>query len=136
MKLPHSRQNKKRTRVGAATVEFALCAPVFFFLVFTGMELARTNMIVHSVESAALQGARRGIIPGATSTQCYSAAEAVLKIAGLREYTINVNPSTITELTTSVSVKIDVPLDKNGYLASKIFHGQAISRIKTLNREE
>lgn len=136
MNLPKSRQRTKRKRLGAATVEFAICAPVFFFLVFTGMELARTNMIVHSVESAALQGARRGIIPGATSAQCRIAAEAVLKIAGLREYSINVTPVTITEATTSVSVSIDVPLDKNGYLASKIFHGQTISRHKTLNREE
>lgn len=122
-------------RWAAATVEFALCAPVFFFLVFGGIELSRVNMLIHTVESSLLQGARRGIIPGATADQCRRAAQDVLDIGRIRTSTITVSPSTITDATTSVTISVSVPLNGNGYQASSVFLGKTISRTATLNRE-
>jgi Flp pilus assembly protein TadG len=124
-----------RNRWGAATVEFAMCAPVFFFLVFGGIELSRVNMLIHTVESSLLQGARRGIIPGATAEQCRQAAQDVLDIGRIRTSTITVSPTTITDTTTSVTISVSVPLDNNGYQASSLFLGKTISRTATLNRE-
>jgi len=124
-----------RNRWGAATVEFALCAPVFFFLVFGGIELSRVNMLIHTVESSLLQGARRGIIPGATAEQCRQAAQNVLDIGRIRTSTITVSPTNITDTTTSVTISVSVPLDNNGYQASSLFLGKTISRSATLNRE-
>lgn len=124
-----------RDRWGATSVEFALCAPVFFFLVFGGIELSRVNMLIHTVESALLQGARRGIIPGATAEQCRQAAQDVLDIGRIRSSTITVSPTTITETTASVSITVSVPLDANGYQASTVFLGKTIMRTATLNRE-
>lgn len=124
-----------RNRCGAATVEFALCAPVFFFLVFGGIELSRVNMLIHTVESSLLQGARRGIIPGATAAQCRQAAQDVLDIGRIRTSTITISPSTITDTTTSVTISVSVPLSDNGYQASSIFLGKTIARTTTLNRE-
>ena len=124
-----------RNRWGAASVEFALCAPVFFFLVFGGIELSRVNMLIHTVESALLQGARRGIIPGATADQCRQAAQDVLDIGRIRSSTITVSPTTITDTTTSVSITVSVPLNANSYQASSLFLGKTILRTATLNRE-
>ncbi len=124
-----------RSRSGAATVEFALCAPVFFFLIFSGIELSRVNMLIHTVESSLLQGARRGIIPGATAAQCRQAAQDVLDIGRVRTSTITVTPATITDSTTSVTISVSVPLSSNGYQASSLFLGKTISRTATLNRE-
>jgi Flp pilus assembly protein TadG len=124
-----------RDRWGAASVEFALCAPVFFFLVFSGIELSRANMLIHTVESALLQGARRGIIPGATAGQCRQAAQDVLDIGRIGTSTITVSPSTITEDTATVSISISVPLQQNSYQASSLFFGKTIQRTTTLNRE-
>lgn len=128
-------QKNIRDRWGAASVEFALCAPVFFFLVFGGIELSRVNMLIHTVESALLQGARRGIIPGATADQCRQAAQDVLNIGRVRSSTITVSPSTITEDTAAVSITVSVPLEQNGYQASSVFLGKTIQRTTTLNRE-
>ncbi len=137
MQMRTHRRSKSltRNRWGAATVEFALCAPVFFFLIFGGIELSRVNMLIHTVESSLLQGARRGIIPGATAEQCRQAAQDVLDIGRIRTSTITVSPSTITDLTTSVTISVSVPLDNNGYQASSIFLGKTIARTATLNRE-
>lgn len=124
-----------RTRLGAATVEFALCAPVFFFLIFGGIELSRANMLIHTVESAILQGARRGIIPGATADQCRMAAQSVLDIGRIRTSTVTVTPNIIDENTTTVSVTVSVPLDPNGFQASSVFLGKTITRTMQLKRE-
>jgi Flp pilus assembly protein TadG len=129
------RRSRPRQRWGAATVEFALCAPVFFFLVFGGIELSRVNMLIHTVESSLLQGARRGIIPGATTEQCRQAAQDVLDIGRIRTSTITISPAIINDETTSVTISVSVPLDGNGYQASAIFLGKTISRTATLNRE-
>ena len=126
---------RKPNRWGAATVEFALCAPVFFFLIFSGIELSRVNMLIHTVESSLLQGGRRGIIPGATAEQCRQAAQDVLDIGRIRTSTITVSPSVITDTTASVTISVSVPLDNNGYQASSLFLGKTISRTATLNRE-
>lgn len=135
----HSRHNRrkssKRNRWGSTAVEFALCAPVFFFLVFGGIELSRVNMLIHTVESSLLQGARRGIIPGATADQCRKAAQAVLDIGMIRDSTITVSPSTISDDTTAVSITVSVPLDPNSYQASSVFLGKTIRRTVTLMRE-
>ena len=125
-----------RDRWAATSVEFALCAPVFFFLVFGGIELSRVNMLIHTVESALLQGARRGIIPGATADQCRKAAQDVLDIGRIRSSTITISPTTITETTSAVSITVSVPLDNNGYQASSVFLGKTILRTATLNRED
>lgn len=136
----HTRRNAHpkspiRNRWGAASVEFALCAPLFFFLVFAGIEVSRVNMLIHTVESSLLQGARRGIIPGATAEQCRQAAQDVLDIGRIRSSTITVSPTTITENTTTVSITVSVPLDPNGYQACSLFLGKTILRTATLNRE-
>ena len=100
-----------------------------------GIELSRVNMLIHTVESALLQGARRGIIPGATADQCRQAAQDVLNIGRVRTSTITVTPGVITENTTSVSITISVPLEPNGYQASSVFIGKTINRTTQLNRE-
>jgi Flp pilus assembly protein TadG len=125
-----------RERCGAATVEFALCAPVFFFIVFSGIELSRTNMLIHTVESALLHGARRGIVPGASAAQCKQAAQEILDIARVRASTITVSPSVINDATTTISIAISVPLDNNGYQASTLFLGKSIERTAQLKRED
>ncbi len=92
-------------------------------------------MLIHTVESALLQGARRGIIPGATSDQCRQAAQDVLDIGRIRSSTITISPSNITEFTPTVSITISVPLERNGYQASTVFFGKTITRTIQLNRE-
>lgn len=134
-RVSRSAKRSLKARVGAATVEFALCAPVFFFLVFGGIELSRTNVLIHTVESAILQGARRGIIPGASAEQCRLAAQAILDIGCIRTSTVTVSPTVIDNNTATVSITISVPLDSNGYQASSVFMGKTITRTIQLNRE-
>jgi hypothetical protein len=58
---PHQRL-PKRGRPGAAVVELAFVAPVFFLLMFGLVELGRTLMVQHAVTEAARAGCREAIL--------------------------------------------------------------------------
>ena len=49
---------KNQHRHGVAAVEFALTVPFLFLFIFATYELGRANMIMHTTEAAAYEGAR------------------------------------------------------------------------------
>jgi Flp pilus assembly protein TadG len=127
---------RRTARRGATAVEFALTFPLLMVLLFGSLEFSRANMLVHTVTLAASEGARRGIVPGATAAECRTAAEAELAIVGVRNATVTVTPSVINESTTTVTVAISAPLDgTNSYLLSRFFLGKSVAKSVTLERE-
>jgi Flp pilus assembly protein TadG len=125
----------RRNRQGAVVTEFAICAPLLFFFFFASLEFSRVNMIRQSVENAVYEGARRGIVPGATAANCRTAAQAVLNSISASGATINVVPSTITKDTPQVTVEVTVPVNNNSWVFPVFFEGRNISSSMTLNRE-
>lgn len=123
-------------RRGTTTVEFAMTAPILFAFVFASFELSRANMLVHTASIAATEGARRSIIAGATASECEAVTRAELNALGIRSADIFVNPPTIDENTSQVSIRVDVPLDGNdAYLLPRFVLGKTVSKTVTLQRE-
>src|SRR5688572_19641791 len=58
----------RRNRRGAAAVEFAVVAPVLFLMVFGMIEYGRAVMVQQVMVNAAREGARSGVLDGATAT--------------------------------------------------------------------
>jgi len=124
-----------RTRFGAVVVEFAICAPILFMFFFASLEFSRVNMIRQSVENAVYEGARRGIVPGATATDCRNSAQVVLNSISAHDATVSVTPSTITKDTSQVTVAVAVPVNSNSWVIPTFFANKTISSSMTLNRE-
>ena len=125
-----------RKRKGTVAVEFAMTAPLYFLVLFAGIELSRANMILHTCENAAFEGARLGIVPGASADDCYQEANAILSIVGISDSTVTVEPAVITDDTTSVTVNVQVPLTAaNGYVTPRFVLGEVINKSITLQRE-
>ena len=122
-------------RRGASAVEMAFVAPLIFLLFFAGIEFSRANMMLNVADNAALEGARMGIIPGAESNDCDLAAQKQLDQVQVKNYTVNVSPSTITQTTSEVTVSVTIPLEDNLLPMSKFFVGQDLVRAVTLRRE-
>ncbi len=57
------RSRSQQNRRGSSVVEFALCAPVLFAVLFGIIEYARMLQIQHTVRQAALEGP----VPASTS---------------------------------------------------------------------
>lgn len=126
---------RQRTRHAAVVTEFAICAPLLFFFFFASLEFSRVNMIRQSVENAVYEGARRGIVPGATAANCRASAQAVLNSISASGATITVTPSVITRDTPQVTVAVSVPVNNNSWVIPVFFEGRSISSSMTLNRE-
>ena len=124
------------TRRGAVTVEFALVIPLLISLVFTGIEFARVNMIRNSIENAVYEGARRGVVPGATAAECADVVQEQLDLLGLTGATIQITPDPIQSSTTSVSAGVSVPITvQNGYVTPRFYLGRTLDTEITLKRE-
>ena len=124
-----------RSRRGAAAVETALTAPLLFLLFFAGIEFSRANMVRNVAENAALEGARTGILPGATAQQCIDIANAELLRMNVKGAQVAVDPSVITHTTPHVTVVVSIPLAQNALPLSKFVIGKTLVQSIKLARE-
>ena len=130
-------RNKKYRchRKGVTAVEFALTFPLLLALVFGSLEFSRANMIRNMCENAALEGARAGMIPGATAQDCMDASNELLDIIGIQNATVTINPTTVLPTTEEVEVTVTIPLADNSLPISKFVLGTTMSQTATLPRE-
>lgn len=129
------RQASSLKREGTTVVEFAVTLPLVLLLFFGSIEFSRVNMLRHSAAQAAYEGARRGIVPGATAADVQGAANAIMNSAFASSYTVNVVPTTISASTPEVTVNITVPLAANSWVVPDYFAGKTLTRSFTLQRE-
>ena len=135
LKRPRKSKNGKRN-LGSVCVEFALVAPIFFLMVFASIEFARVHMIQSAAENACFEGARRGIVPGATSTVCRTLAEDILEVAGIPDYDVQVFPNNIDATTEVITVTADIPITgRNNFGISAFFSGRVLRKEISLPRQ-
>lgn len=128
---------KSNRRRGAVTVEMAVTAPILFLLVFSALEFCSMNNLIHTIDNAAYEAARRGIVPGATINDVRQEANAILAAVGARNATVDVTPYVITEDTQQILVEISVPIRGNGWIAPVYFASRTnLVGECTLRREE
>jgi Flp pilus assembly protein TadG len=129
------RSRKRIRREGAATVEFAIVAPLLFLLFFAAFEFCRVAMVRHTVDNAVYEGCRVGIIPGATAGEAETEADRMMSSLGVTDARIKVTPSKIKKETEEVTVRIEVPLDTNSFVPNQFVAGKKIVRELTMRRE-
>ena len=130
-----SSQRSTRRRRGVVAVEMAITVGLVFFFFFAALELCRVSMMRHTVEHALYEGARQGIVPGATATDVQTKAQGVMRTIGIRTAAIDVTPSVIDNSTPEVSVRIRMPLDQNLFAPAFFFRGLTLDRTFVIQRE-
>lgn len=119
-----------RNRRGATTVEVAVILPIFFLILIGSYDAARVNMLRHTAQASAYEGARRGIVPGATQAEIENECQTIARSCGAKNVRITVRPSVITKETPEVEVTVEIPLRQNTMIASPFF-GNIILEGKT-----
>jgi Flp pilus assembly protein TadG len=130
-----TRYAKRGQRRGTVVVEIAICLPLLFFFFFAALEISRVNMIRQTVENAVYEGSRRGVVPGATATDCRNAAQAVLDSVSANDADIEVEPATLGDNVPEVTVSIEVPINSNSWVAPFFFQDRVITSSMTLRKE-
>jgi Flp pilus assembly protein TadG len=112
-----------------------MVVPVFFVIFLALFEFARVDVIRHSIQTAAYEGARDAIVPNANAERARTVAlenlNAIMAIHG----DVTVNPAVITPQTPEVTVTVDVPLDDNAWVVPMFFQGKRLTTSVTLSRE-
>ena len=114
-------QRTTSNRFGATLVEFAISLPIVFMIFFGMIEVSRFFMLQHSADTAAYEGARNAIVPGAKPEDAIVAASDLLKAAGVKGGQITVEPEFITEETALVTVSTVIPLKATGWVVPNFF---------------
>jgi Flp pilus assembly protein TadG len=122
-------------RRGAAAVEFAITAPVFFLFLLAAFEFGWLNVIRHTADNAAYEAARTAIVPGATVADAQAKADKILKIVGTRSAKVTITPNPVTVDTSQVTVSIEVPMKKNGLIVPRFTGKTKILATSTLRTE-
>lgn len=111
-----SLQSKRR---GATVVEFSLTLIVLVTILMGLFEFSRVSMLRHAVETAAYEGAREAIPPGASVEDAVVAANQFLQSMGIQFGTVTVSPNPIDETTTQVNVEVTIPIAQNSWLVPR-----------------
>ncbi len=132
---PKRRTAGSKNRHGTATVEFAMTASLVFTIFFALLEIAIANSVRATAEVAAIEGSRRGIVPGSTTGAMQAAAERELNVLGLSGCTVNASITAVTPTTDNCTCTVTVPLHAN-YPFMRAVMPVNITRTITLQRHD
>lgn len=105
-----------RNRRAAAIVEFAIVLPIVLLCFASMIEISRILLLQNSADTAAYEGARCAMVPGANTTEAIESAKRLLQAAGLKKCEITVAPDLITEETELILVNVEVPVAPNAWI--------------------
>ena len=113
----------RRNGRGAAAVEFAIIAPVFFLLIFGMIEFGRMVMVQQILTNASREGARIAVLDGTTGAEVLTTVDHYLQSARVGGADVTVDP---TEPSTAgygepVTVSVTVPFGQVSWLPSSFF---------------
>ena len=126
---------RRKARQGAVAVEFALTVGLAFLFFFSALEFSRVAMIRGTIDNAVYEGARVGIVPGATAADVEKKVRDILGFSLVRVADVSISPNPIPFDAKTISVQVDLSLDKNTFSPSKFFAGKSIVRSIQMKRE-
>ena len=128
----------RKDRRGAAAVEFAVVAPVFFLLIFGMIEYGRMVMVQQILTNASREGARVGVLDGSTTTDVNNAVNTYLTSAHITGATItpSPNPPSSAAYSAPVTITVSVPFSQVSWLPSPMFLGGTTLTSSSVMRRE
>mgnify|MGYP000901819144 CR=1 FL=1 len=128
----------RRKRRGAAAVEFAVVAPLFFLMVFGMIEFGRMVMVQQVITSASREGARIGVLDGSTTESVQTAVQNYLQGASVQgaQITVNPDPPSSAVYGAPVTVTVSISFNQVSWLPSPMFlGGQSLTASTVMRRE-
>ena len=133
----HSPKGASR-RWGAAAVEFAIVAPIFFLFVFGIIEYGRMVMVQQVLTNASREGARQAVLDGSSTSEVESIVQNYLTNSSIQGATVTVtpNPPGSAEFGDPVTVVVSVGFNQVSWLPGPMFLGGKTLSAATVMRRE
>lgn len=125
-------------RRGAAVVEFAVVAPLFFLIVMGIIEFGRLAMVQQVITNAAREGARIAVLDGSTAAQVKNRVENYLDGGSVPGASIQVTPDPPSSAGYGepVAVAVEVPFTSVSWLPTPFLLGEKTMRAESVMRRE
>ncbi|MEN1678873.1 MAG: TadE/TadG family type IV pilus assembly protein [Planctomycetota bacterium] len=125
-------------RAGTAVVEFAIVAPVFVLILLGLIEFGRMAMVQQVITNSAREGARIGVLDGATVASVSAKVDNYLAAAGINgaSVTVSPNPPDSAKYGESVTVNVSVPFGSVSWLPTPKFIGNQMLSAESIMRRE
>jgi Flp pilus assembly protein TadG len=121
-------------------LEFALVAPLFFLLILGMIEYGRMVMVQQVITNASREGARQGVLDGATTAQITTLVNNYLTAGQISPasatVTVAPNPPTDAEFGDPVTVTVAIPFNQVSWLPSPMYLGGKTLSATTVMRRE
>jgi Flp pilus assembly protein TadG len=131
------RGNRRLNRCGAAAVEFAIVAPVFFLLVIGMIEVGRAMMVQQVLINASRVGARQASTAGATTLAVETAVKDYATSVAVPSVSVSVTPDPVAAKSgDTMTVTTSVNYNNVSWLASPWFLGGKILTSSSKMRKE
>jgi Flp pilus assembly protein TadG len=113
----------RKYRRGAAAVEFAIVAPVFFLMILGMIEFGRMIMVQQVLTNASREGARVAVLDGAATADVVNKVHDYLTAAHLPVVnpTVSPDPPSSANYGDPVTVTVQIPFSQVSWLPSPIF---------------
>jgi len=127
----------RRSRSGAAIIEFALLAPVLFMLILGMIEFGRVLMVAQLLTDAAREGGRQAVLAGSNTDKVTSTVDTFLTNAGVNGAHTAVSPDPATaNQGDAITVTVTVPASAISWLPTPIFTaGQTLGGSVVMRKE-
>jgi Flp pilus assembly protein TadG len=127
----------RRSRKGAAIVEFAVCIPLVVLIVFGSIEAASMIFLRQAAVQGAYEGAKVAIKPGSTNDEVQTAVDQVLAGRNLSNITLTLNPADVENVDPGefITVSVSVPGDENSLFPFGPFKGRLVSADAVMVKE-
>ena len=134
----------RKHRRGAAAVEFAIIAPLFFLLIMGMIEIGRAVMVQQIITNASREGARLAVLPGENNANVTDRVDSILNNSGISGSTteilsefdgpINIQDAGYGDV---IKVKVSVPFSEVSWLpgAERYLGGSTLSATTVMRGE-
>lgn len=137
IRLRNQKTRDRQGRTGAAIVEFAIVAPLFFLLVLGCIELGRALMVQQVLTNASRVGVRSAVTLSGTESSAVDAATEFangVSVSGI-SVAVSPNPSTATS-GDMITVTVSVPFANVTWVPSPWFMGGKTLSASSVMRKE
>jgi Flp pilus assembly protein TadG len=124
----------RRTRLGVAATELAVCLPVIVLLVVATIEACSMVFVKQSLTVSAYEGVRTALVKGATASDVQATCDQILRDRNIVGGTVVVTPPNIQSLNPGeyVDVTVSAPCDQNTIVPNGFYRGRDLSATASM----
>jgi Flp pilus assembly protein TadG len=124
----------RRSRLGVAATELAVCLPVIVLLVVASVEACSMVFMKQSLTVTAYEGVRTALVKGATAADVENTCNQILRDRRINGATVTISPRDIPSLNPGdyVDVTITAPCGQNTMVPNRFYRGRNLSATASM----